>query len=704
MSCVETLKKKGGCNMELRSFRLAKFLIVLWMCLGLIGSIIVNPVSTLAVDLDPKDEALGKGAAWIVARQLENGGFSGNYPAGTTALALSALTAHAKYLGLNPLDSEYMYSANVQKALDFIFMSTIRDEVNEYVHWGTYQIYMLGPALMAITSVETPNEVIDLEGSAVDGMTHFDVVEEVVNFIAEAQMKAGAGIGLWEYGYPAYFGDMSITGWITLGLSYAKEKFGLALPSAMLDYLDEGLDIVIWDDDPEHQLYGGAGYTSGSTPEDSYRSWINIHKVGHMLSMLELVGDPIDSWRVQAAIGFIERHFYAPNSGASGTSSEWPYYVNEYIDVGWRGKDGVTNPSYNGALTIMKGLLAYGIDTITVDDVETDWQAVFEDVIVSHQSQEGYWQSGGYPNSSSETYRIYYTSWAMMTLLRSVPTIAVTGIDLSCPASDLVVGGSSVLLNSTLKPADATNPAVTWSSSDSTVVSVVDGTISPLKAGAATITVTTEDGGFTAQCIITVKETFEFVNEVIDDKSNINVKATGLNKAAEFTPEDLSEESAIKLVVEELSLEDVSLEDRNAMEAFVNLHVQGNQRHIFYMDISLFKVVGEVETRLTESLQPITISFVIPEILRSQNFKLLRLHEDAVEMLEYEYNETTLKITFITDKFSTYALSYGVTTEVPLDPDDQIPDTSDTQHSGGWLLLLGLALVFIGKEKKKVVE
>ena len=122
------------------------------------------------------------------------------------------------------------------------------------------------------------------------------------------------------------------------------------------------------------------------------------------------------------------------------------------------------------------------------------------------------------------------------------------------------------------------------------------------------------------------------------------------------------------------------------------------------MDISLFKVVGEVETRLTESLQPITISFVIPEVLRSQNFKLLRLHEDAVEMLEYEYNETTFEITFITDKFSTYALSYGVTTEVPLDPDDQIPDTSDTQHSGGWLLLLGLALVFIGKEKKKVVE
>jgi hypothetical protein len=363
----------------------------------LVGLVVTRPLVIQAVTIDPKDDALDKGAAWIVARQLDSGGWTENRDPGTTSLALSALTAHAKHLGFNPMDPEYVYSQNIQEALDYIFARTQRDVGNNFVHWGTSQIYVLGPALMAITSAETPDAIIDLEGSAVDGMTHFEVVEEVVNFIAEAQVKSGPGIGLWYYGYPTTTGDMSIAGWTTLGLSYAKEKFGIELPQAMLDNIDEGIDIVLWDDDPEHELYGGAGYTSSSTNANSYRYWINIHKVGHLLSMLELVGDPIDSPRVEAVLGFIERHFYAPNSGAGGTSFEGPNYVNGYIDVGWRGKDGVTNPSYNGALTIMKGLLAYGIDTIVVDGVETDWQDVFEEVIVDHQHDDGYWQSGGYP-------------------------------------------------------------------------------------------------------------------------------------------------------------------------------------------------------------------------------------------------------------------------------------------------------------------
>jgi hypothetical protein len=683
---------EGGSQMTFKKSSFFHCLTALFLVLGLVGLNIASPLMTRAIAIDPKDEALDKGAAWIVARQQPGGGFPGSYPAGTTALALSALTAHAKHLDINPLDEEYEYSEEVIAALNFIFAQTIRDVDNKYVHWGTSQIYMLGPALMAITSVETPDEVIDLDGSAVDGMTHLEVVEEVVNFIAEAQVKSGPGVGLWYYGYPTTTGDMSIAGWITLGLSYAKEKFGVTMPQAMLDYLDEGIDIVIWDDDPDHELYGGAGYTSSSTIENSYRGWINIHKVGHLLSMLELVGDPIDSWRVQASLGFIERHFNAPNSGYLGTSFESPRYVNDYIDVGWRGKDGVTDPSYNGALTIMKGLLAYGIDTIVVDEVETDWQNVFEEVIVDNQHPDGYWQSGGYPNSTSETYRIYYTAWAMMTLLRSVPTIAVTGVDLTCPETSLMVGGDSITLTPTLKPADASNPVVSWYSSNPAIATVVAGEVTPLQAGTTTVRVTTEDGGFTAQCVITVKEPFEFVAKVIEDKTSIGVKATNLNKAVVFTKEELNEDVSVKLVVEVLELEDVDEDDRALIEAFANATIEGDQRNIFYLDISLFKVVGQEETKLTDSLEPITISFVLHEALRDVDFKLLRVHDGVVESLDFDYNEETFEITFETDKFSTYAFAYGV--------DLQIPDTSDTTHAGGWLLLLGLVLVFFSREKK----
>lgn len=663
------------------------------LALVLVALSISSPMAIKAVTIDPKDDALERGAAWIVARQLVSGGWTESRDPGTTSLALSALTAHAKHLGLSPLDPEYEYSENIQDALDYIFSRSQRDTVNNFVHWGSNQIYVLGPALMAITSVETPETVIDLEGSAVDGMTHFEVVEEVVNYIAESQVKSGPGIGLWYYSHPTSTGDMSISGWVTLGLSYAKEKFGLELPLTMLNYLDQGLDIVIWDDNPEHELYGGAGYTSSSTIANSYRSWINIHKVGHMLSMLELVGDPIDSPRVQAALGFIERHFNAPNSGTWGTSSEWPSYANGYIDVGWRGKPGVTNPSYNGALTIMKGLLAYGIDTIEVDEVETDWQDEFEDVIVGNQHVDGYWQSGGYPDSTSETYRIYYTAWAMMTLLRSVPSIAVTGVSLTCPEKALVVDSRPYLLTPTIAPNDASNPAVTWLSSHPAVATVVDGSVAPLQAGTTTITVTTVDGEFTSQCLITVKEPHEFVQEIVDDKTTFNVDATNLNKAVIFDDDELEEGASVKLVIEVLELADVDLTEKTLIEAYLKEKI-GDDHEVFYLDISLFKLVGQNEFKLTSSLEYITISFIVDESLRDVDFKFFRVHNGVVEALEYVYDDETFEITFGTDKFSTYAFGYDA---------QDLPDTSDHSSAGIWLLLCGLAFTFFRWNKKTSV-
>ena len=201
---------------RLSSFKWFNVLLVM----VLVSLVVTRPLVVQAVTIDPKDDALDKGAAWIVARQLDSGGWTENRDPGTTSLALSALTAHAKHLGLSPLDPVYEYSQNIQDALDYIFSRTQRDEENNFVHWGTSQIYVLGPALMAITSVETPDYVIHLEGSEVDGMTHYEVVEEIVNFIAESQVKLGPGVGLWYYVHPTTTGDMSIAGWTTLGLSY----------------------------------------------------------------------------------------------------------------------------------------------------------------------------------------------------------------------------------------------------------------------------------------------------------------------------------------------------------------------------------------------------------------------------------------------------------------------------------------------------
>lgn len=80
----------------------------------------------------------------------------------------------------------------------------------------------------------------------------------------------------------------------------------------------------------------------------------------------------------------------------------------------------------------------------------------------------------------------------------------VTGVSLDVTSKTLAVG-ESFALKATVKPANADNKKVSWSSSDATIASVdKDGNVKALKAGTCKITATTEDGDYTATCDVTV--------------------------------------------------------------------------------------------------------------------------------------------------------------------------------------------------------
>lgn len=83
--------------------------------------------------------------------------------------------------------------------------------------------------------------------------------------------------------------------------------------------------------------------------------------------------------------------------------------------------------------------------------------------------------------------------------------VSVTGVSLDKPSAELEVGGT-ITLTKTIEPANATNQNVTWSSSDVKVATVENGTVKAVAVGTADITVTTEDGGKTATCTVTVTE------------------------------------------------------------------------------------------------------------------------------------------------------------------------------------------------------
>lgn len=98
----------------------------------------------------------------------------------------------------------------------------------------------------------------------------------------------------------------------------------------------------------------------------------------------------------------------------------------------------------------------------------------------------------------------------------------VIGVSLNKTIVDLTVGATEQLV-ALVKPDSAENKNVIWASSNPSVASVSDGLITALSVGAATITVTTEEGEFTAQCDVTVSERVVGVTGISLDKNNIDL-------------------------------------------------------------------------------------------------------------------------------------------------------------------------------------
>ena len=88
---------------------------------------------------------------------------------------------------------------------------------------------------------------------------------------------------------------------------------------------------------------------------------------------------------------------------------------------------------------------------------------------------------------------------------KDASTVPVTGVTLNKIVLELYMGGSETL-KATITPAGATNQNVTWTSSKPTVATVdANGKVTAKSLGMADITVTTEDGGYTATCRVGVQ-------------------------------------------------------------------------------------------------------------------------------------------------------------------------------------------------------
>lgn len=110
-------------------------------------------------------------------------------------------------------------------------------------------------------------------------------------------------------------------------------------------------------------------------------------------------------------------------------------------------------------------------------------------------------------NSGSATNgQVKFTAISVSYHLTGDPTIHTNGVSLDQSSLTLDIGEETTLV-ATVTPSTATNKGVEWESSDYEVVDVdITGKVTAIAAGTATITVTTEDGGYTDTCEVTVNE------------------------------------------------------------------------------------------------------------------------------------------------------------------------------------------------------
>lgn len=188
---------------------------------------------------------------------------------------------------------------------------------------------------------------------------------------------------------------------------------------------------------------------------------------------------------------------------------------NKYFAITYRTKG--TDGGYR-YVTRLKGQFNIPEETYQTEDDGTDTnntQITFTGIYTEYEFNKGVydgtqWQKAG---AKGIVVDARYGLADVSTFFDSIQTpdsveiagVRVTGVSVA-PTSESIAVSETLTLTATVAPADATNKAVTWSSSDDTIATVSDaGVVTGVAAGTATITVTTVDGSFTATSAVTVE-------------------------------------------------------------------------------------------------------------------------------------------------------------------------------------------------------
>ncbi len=190
-------------------------------------------------------------------------------------------------------------------------------------------------------------------------------------------------------------------------------------------------------------------------------------------------------------------------------------------------------------------------------------------------------------------------------------TVAVTGVSLTKTSITLKEGDSETL-TATVTPTNATNKAVSWKSSDAATASVDNnGKVTAVKAGSATITVTTTDGSKTATCAVTVnakQETPKEVTGIAIDPATLEIKE-GLTAQLKivFTPADASSDN---IKWKSTNTEAATVDDSGLVTALK----EGKTRIVATVDGTQIEAICEVTVTPDDALKGIEFTAAKVEV------------------------------------------------------------------------------------------
>lgn len=361
------------------------------LTIALIITSILSMIPVNAATEEEIEESIALGLSWLAMQQQPDGSWGTWYKTSTTGLCVLKFIDYVKELPDvdSWTDPEYIYHDVIVAGLDYLFSNGffVTISVQPYgdpdtldndlgIRFNGFDDYETSIALMGIAATMTPDMIVTAAGP-LNGLTYFEVVQDVVDYLSYEQRESTWARGGWGYEGDPEWADNSVSGYVTLGLGYA-QQFGATVPQFVKDELTHWIGLI-------QSPVGYSYYRPPAVWIDPYED--ELLRTGNLLYQMALVEMPVEDPQVQLALSWIE--------------ANWALGGN----------------SYQRVFCLMKGLEAYGIeDEITVG-VSGNWFEELSTYIVATQNADGSW-----PNDPHD-YNMPYSltaAWALLTLEKTV--------------------------------------------------------------------------------------------------------------------------------------------------------------------------------------------------------------------------------------------------------------------------------------------